>query len=277
MAGRQSSRANCWPTEGAQASVSSTTAALSFGGRTFGRFELNWQAETSLGEDNEEGKRTQVSLTWCRLSLRRLSPNTTPQLLPALFIPSTKPTPPPHQPTLSSFRGATVEDLQASPHSPPSLPPPVLTPRPPALPRSSPQHRLHHLHRSPSYVPPPHTHTRGIPLTPHGHSGFRARFLVRPPFSEERGGDADGRSRILPLSNPATRRLEGWIDIGVLRKQLESGSAEEGSELGTLRTQALKRFPKADRYQGECEGCWTGGMDGRERESWGVVEVGDSV
>lgn len=33
---------------------------------------------------------------------------------------------------------------------------------------------------------------------------------------------------------------------------MENGSVREEMELGALKTEALKRFPKADAYQGEC-------------------------
>lgn len=68
---------------------------------------------------------------------------------------------------------------------------------------------------------------------------------------------------ILPLSDPKTRRLQGWIDISTLKEQLSSSSSTSSSAnsntpivndetyLHELSLEGgLRRFPKTKDYKG---------------------------
>ena len=48
---------------------------------------------------------------------------------------------------------------------------------------------------------------------------------------------------ILPISNPATRSLEGWVGIAELKRDVEAGKTADEAPLNQLRTDALRSFP----------------------------------
>lgn len=65
---------------------------------------------------------------------------------------------------------------------------------------------------------------------------------------------------ILPLSDPKTRRLQGWIDISTLKEQLSTTSRTTNSTTPIVNDETylhelsleggLRRFPKTKDYKG---------------------------
>ena len=58
---------------------------------------------------------------------------------------------------------------------------------------------------------------------------------------------------ILPISDPATRSLEGWVDVASLKLDVEAGRTADEAELSSINSEALKCFPKKTQaYTGAC-------------------------
>lgn len=87
-----------------------------------------------------------------------------------------------------------------------------------------------------------------------------------------------GLFSILPISDPATRSLEGWVDIATLKSDLEAGRTREESSLGQLHGDSLRSFPKKTQaYTGVFSTTLRQLEGGQGEERWLIDVTGRTV